>query len=138
GVWYFLKNCLKGHLRNDRGRMLTMGAGVPTMGVEEYRRIIENMKPGGPLLGDAETWEDLQKSQSIIVGSPDTVAATLIDLVETAQAGNFLIQFHMGNMDNALARKSTRLFAEEVMPRIRAHSSKFFGEVYPELEREMA
>ncbi len=138
GVWYFLKNCLKGHLRSDKGRMLTMGAGVPTMGVDEFRRILEVSKAGGPMLGDAETWEDLQKSQSIIVGSPDTVTKTLIDLVETAQAGNFLIQFHMGNMDNALARKSTRLFAEEVMPRVRAHSSKFFGEAYPQLEREMA
>lgn len=138
GVWYFLKNCLKGHLRNDKGRMLTMGAGIPNMAPDEYRKILEFTKAGGALLGDAETWDDLKSSQSIIVGSPDTVAETLIDLVETAQAGNFLIQFHMGNMDNQLARKSTRLFAEEVMPRLRAHSSKFFGEHYPALEREMA
>src|SRR5439155_238487 len=28
GVWYFLKNCLKGHLRRQ-GRQLTYGPGVP-------------------------------------------------------------------------------------------------------------
>ena len=30
GVWYFIKNTLKGHLRNE-GRMLTFGVGVPSM-----------------------------------------------------------------------------------------------------------
>ncbi len=38
GVWYFLKNCLKGHLRNLNGRSLTAGPGIPNMEISDYPR----------------------------------------------------------------------------------------------------
>ena len=73
GVWYFLKNCLKGHLRNFQGRSMTFGPAVPNVDLADYRRVLENTKPGRAMLGDADDWEALIKAQSIIVGSPDTV-----------------------------------------------------------------
>jgi len=68
GVWYFLKNCLKGHLRRE-GRQLTFGPGIPYIPPAEFRNYLKFTDPTTKLLGDAETWEELQASQSIIVGS---------------------------------------------------------------------
>ncbi len=122
GVWYFLKNCLKGHLRNESGRSMTGGPGVPNMEIGDYRRLLEASKPGGPMLGDADDWAALQKAQSIIVGSPETVYRQIIDLIRETQVGNLLIQFHFGNMRDDIARNSMRLFATEVAPRLRDDS----------------
>lgn len=134
GVWYFIKNCLKGHLRSEKGRSLTMGPGIPNMDPSDYRRILENSKPGGRMLGDASDFKELQASQSIIVGGPESVYRQIMGILEQAHTGTLLIQFHMGNMRNDLARKSMRLFATEVAPRLREDSRKLFAKAYPELE----
>ena len=46
----------------------------------------------------------------------------------------------MGNMADALTRKSMRLFADQVAPRLREDSAKLFAREFPALERtpEMA
>jgi alkanesulfonate monooxygenase SsuD/methylene tetrahydromethanopterin reductase-like flavin-dependent oxidoreductase (luciferase family) len=133
GVWYFHKNCLKGHLRNFNGRSLTSGPGIPNMEIADYRRLLENTTPGRTMLGDVEDWDALQKAQSIIVGSPDTVYRQIMDLIREAQIGNLLIQFHLGNMRDELARKSMRLFATEVAPRLREESEVAFASYGREL-----
>ena len=133
GVWYFLKNCLKGHLRTDKGRTLTFGPGIPNMALDDYRRFLETSKPGGRMLGDAETWADLKRSQSIIAGSPETVTRQIMDILTQAQVGTLLIQFHMGNMSDAIVRNSMRLFATKVAPEVRAQSARLFGKAYPQL-----
>jgi alkanesulfonate monooxygenase SsuD/methylene tetrahydromethanopterin reductase-like flavin-dependent oxidoreductase (luciferase family) len=102
------------------------------MAVSDYRRLLENSKPGGAMLGDVEDWEALQKAQSIIVGSPETVYRQIMDFIRVTQVGNLLIQFHMGNMRDDLARKSMRLFATEVAPRLREESRVAFASHYPE------
>ena len=133
GVWYFLKYCLKGHLRRA-GRTLTFGPGVPSQSVASWRAFLENSTPGAPMLGDADSWEDLERKASIIVGGPATVIEKLWPLVEEARVGNLLIQFHFGNMDGGLARKSMRLFAAEVAPELRARSAALFAREYPMLQ----
>ncbi len=130
GVWYFLKNCLKGHLRAEKGRPMTWGAGIPSMGEAEYRRFLETTTPGRPLLGDAQSWDDLKQSQSIMVGSPQTVTRQIMSLINQAHVGRLLIQFHIGNMADDLTRKSTRLFAERVAPQLRAQSAELFARQY--------
>jgi hypothetical protein len=47
--------------------------------------------------------------------------------------GNLLIQFHMGNMRDDLARKSMRLFATQVAPRLRQDSREVFASAFNEL-----
>ena len=133
GVWYFLKYCLKGHLRRA-GRTLTFGPGVPSQSVASWRAFLESSTPGAPMLGDADSWEDLERKASIIVGGPATVIEKLWPLVEEARVGNLLIQFHFGNMDGGLARKSMRLFAGEVAPELRARSAALFAREYPMLQ----
>ena len=97
GVWYFLKNCLKGHLRRE-GRQLTFGPGIPYIPPAEFRNYLKFSDPTTPLLGDADDWDDLERSQSIIVGSPETVYRRILDIIEHAKSGHLLIQFHLGNM----------------------------------------
>jgi len=125
GVWYFLRNCLKGHQRRV-GRQLTFGPGVPYIPPEEFRQYLANTDPTTPLLGDTEDWSDLERSQSIITGSPDTVFRRFMDILEQAPVGHLLIQFHMGNMPDELARNSMRLFWSEVAPRLKEASRKLF------------
>jgi alkanesulfonate monooxygenase SsuD/methylene tetrahydromethanopterin reductase-like flavin-dependent oxidoreductase (luciferase family) len=137
GVWYFLKNCLKGHLRRE-GRQLTFGPGIPYIAPEEFRNYLKFSDPNSKLLGDAEDWDELSASQSIIVGSPDTVHRRILDILEQSKVGHLLIQFHLGNMDDALARKSMQMFATKVAPRLREDSAKLFGSHFPGLERQLA
>ena len=132
GIWYFLRNCLKGHLRT-RGRTLTWGPGVPSASPESWRGFLERWEFGADQLGDARSWDELDRRGSIIVGGPATVRDRLIDVVERAQAGNLLIQFHFGNMKDEIARKSMRLFAEEVAPALRARSAEIFARDFPRM-----
>ena len=137
GVWYFLKNCLKGHLRTE-GRQLTFGPGVPYIPTKAWRQYLETSKPGRKLLGDADTWEELESSNSIIVGGPDTVYERLRELVDSSNVGNLLIQFHIGNMSDDITRGSMTRFAEQVAPRLRDYSARVFAERFPESEEDMA
>ena len=63
-----------------------------------------------------------------------------MDILTHSKVGNLLIQFHLGNMADALTRKSMRLFATEVAPRLRADSAKLFTREFGEASRtpEMA
>jgi alkanesulfonate monooxygenase SsuD/methylene tetrahydromethanopterin reductase-like flavin-dependent oxidoreductase (luciferase family) len=137
GVWYFLKNCLKGHLRRE-GRQLTFGPGVPYIPAPAWKEYLKGSQPGRPLLGDVANWEELDASESIIVGSPETVYRRIWKTVERAKAGNLLIQFHIGNMPADLARKSMELFARKVAPALRQESSKLFEEEFGAVGEERA
>ena len=137
GIWYFLRNCLKGHQRRE-GRQLTYGPGVPYIPSSEWREFLASTDPTTPLLGDTEDWDDLQRSQSILVGSPDTIAERIIGILEAAPVGNLLMQFHLGNMKDDLVRKSMRLFADEVAPRLRATTGAMFAEQFPDNRRAAA
>ena len=88
------------------------------------------------MLGDTQDWSDLQRSQSIIVGSPDTVYRRFMDVLEHAPVGHLLIQFHMGNMPDACARKSQRLFWTEVAPRLKEATGKKYAELFGEQQRQ--
>ncbi len=137
GVWYFLKNCLKGHIRS-RGRQLTFGPGVPYIPTRAWRQYLETSTPGRKLLGDLETWEELDSSNSIIVGGPETVLERLKDLVDKTDVGNLLIQFHLGNMSDAITRASMERFATRIAPALREHSSRRFASRFPHMEDDMA
>jgi alkanesulfonate monooxygenase SsuD/methylene tetrahydromethanopterin reductase-like flavin-dependent oxidoreductase (luciferase family) len=131
GIWYFLKNCLKGHLRKE-GRTLTFGPGVPSTSVRSWEQYLKNADPNAKMLGDAKDWEELDAWGSITYGSPKTVREKLWSLIEQAGVGNLLIQFHFGNMRPELARKSMRLFATEVAPALRKDSAALFAREYAE------
>ncbi len=137
GVWYFLRNCLKGHLR-QKGRHMTFGPCAPSMSVKSWEAYLKNRKPDEKLLGDAADWDELNSWGAITAGSPKTVREKLWSLIEQAGVGNLLMQFHFGNMKPELARKSMRLFAAEVAPYLREQSRQLFAKDYPQLEAQAA
>jgi alkanesulfonate monooxygenase SsuD/methylene tetrahydromethanopterin reductase-like flavin-dependent oxidoreductase (luciferase family) len=85
-----------------------------------------------------ENWEELEASQSIIVGSPETVTNRIRALIERAKVGNLLIQFQFGNMPDHLARKNMTLFAEKVAPILRHDSAKQFTREFPGINIEQS
>ncbi|MCA1647983.1 MAG: LLM class flavin-dependent oxidoreductase, partial [Chloroflexi bacterium] len=130
GIWYFLRNCLKGHLRR-KGRMLTFAPGATS--VRSWEAYLRNSDPTAKMLGDADDWAELDGMGSIIVGSPETVRRRLWEYVQECQVGYFMIQFHIGNMAPAVVRKSQQLFATEVAPYLRAESADLFAKAFPQL-----
>ena len=123
-VFYFTRNCLKGHQRR-KGRRLTMAPGG--LSPSSWQLYLENSVVGAKMLGDAENWKDIDEMGSIFVGSPDTVFDKLWEFVDEANIGNLLIQFHIGNLSKEKTLKSQQLFAEKVLPRLRAESKKLFA-----------
>ena len=117
GVWYFLKNCLKGHLRRE-GRQLTYGPGVPSSPQRLGASISRAISPA------ENSWAMWKTGRSSTPPSRSSSAARkhdrrIQDLIESAKVGNLLIQFQLGNMPDHLARKSMKLFAEKVAPALR-------------------
>lgn len=129
GVFYFLHNCLKGHLRR-KGRSLLNAPGA--MSPQSFAQAMERWDPDQPALGDCETWEDVDRSGSIFVGAPNTVRERLWEYVRDGRVGHLLIQFHMGNMPHETVLKSQELFAREVMPWLRQRSAELFAREYPD------
>jgi alkanesulfonate monooxygenase SsuD/methylene tetrahydromethanopterin reductase-like flavin-dependent oxidoreductase (luciferase family) len=129
GVFYFLHNCLKGHMRR-KARNLVQAPGSTSPA--SYSQMARRWDPTRALLGDCETWEQVDASGSIFVGAPNTVRERLWEYVRDGRVGHLLIQFHMGNMPHETVLKSQALFAREVMPWLRERSAELFGREYPD------
>lgn len=67
----------------------------------------------------AMSWDQLVNDGYVIAGSPDTVVGQMKELIHTLRVGNIFCLIHVGNMPKDKCMRSTRLFAEEVMPRLR-------------------
>jgi len=61
---------------------------------------------------------------SMLVGSPETVANKLIDMIETLNLDRFLLHLPLGSMPHEDIMKAIKLFGEEVAPKVRAHFNK--------------
>ncbi len=55
----------------------------------------------------------------LIAGSPETIASHIEHLVETTNIDYFVAAFRWGDLTAEESAKSLRLFAEEVMPRLK-------------------
>ncbi|MGE0422159.1 MAG: LLM class flavin-dependent oxidoreductase [Reyranellaceae bacterium] len=66
------------------------------------------------------TWKDLVDQGYVIAGSPKTVYDRMVDLAKTLRVGNIFGLFQVGDMPGDKVRHSTKLFAEQVMPRLKA------------------
>ncbi|TXL76742.1 LLM class flavin-dependent oxidoreductase [Vineibacter terrae] len=75
------------------------------------------------------TWKDLVDQGYVIAGSPQTVYDRMVDLAKTLRVGNIFALFQVGDMPGDKVRHSTQLFAEKVMPRLKA-------EMFPEWRNE--
>lgn len=68
-----------------------------------------------------ETWDQIEQGAYAIVGSPETVRDKLIDHMGKLGTGNLLGIFQLGSLPHELTVKSMTMFAESVLPALRAH-----------------
>ena len=77
-------------------------------------------------------WGELIESGRVIAGSPETVRQRMEDLIKGLRVGNVFCLMQMGDMPKDKVQHSTRLFAEQVMPKLRnvfpeyANDSRFW------------
>jgi alkanesulfonate monooxygenase SsuD/methylene tetrahydromethanopterin reductase-like flavin-dependent oxidoreductase (luciferase family) len=98
------------------GRYLSPPGYVST---EEYLR-----RAASALSSDhANTWDSMVSIGRIICGSPQTVADTIAAWAEEAGSSRILLTLQHGDMPEWKTVKNMTLFAEEVIPRIRARAT---------------
>jgi alkanesulfonate monooxygenase SsuD/methylene tetrahydromethanopterin reductase-like flavin-dependent oxidoreductase (luciferase family) len=98
------------------GRYLSPPGYVST---EEYLR-----RAASALSSDhANTWDSMVAIGRIICGSPQTVADTIAAWAQEAGSSRILLTLQHGDMPEWKAVKNMTLFAEEVIPRIRARAT---------------
>jgi alkanesulfonate monooxygenase SsuD/methylene tetrahydromethanopterin reductase-like flavin-dependent oxidoreductase (luciferase family) len=74
--------------------------------------------------GTEASWEDMVEISRIACGSPDTVADTIARWAEDAGCGRINVVLEHANMPEWMTVKNMTLFANEVIPRIRAKGSR--------------
>jgi len=74
----------------------------------------ENMKKYQNL-----TWADLVEGGYVIAGSPATVVDRMKEMITSLRLGHVFCLMHNGNQPDWKTRYSTKLFAEQVMPKLR-------------------
>ena len=74
----------------------------------------------GKFLGNVETRQQIESGVYAIVGSPATVRQRLEENIRKLGVGNLLGLFQLGTLPGELTRKNMRMFAEEVMPHLKA------------------
>jgi alkanesulfonate monooxygenase SsuD/methylene tetrahydromethanopterin reductase-like flavin-dependent oxidoreductase (luciferase family) len=66
------------------------------------------------------TWKELVEGGHVIAGSPETVRQRMEELIKGLNVGNIFCLMHVGNMPADKCMYSTKLFAEKVMPKLKA------------------
>jgi len=80
---------------------------------------------GGFDVGAKKSWKDLVDQGYIIAGSPKTVRERLTEAVKTLRCGHLMCLLQIGSMPQELVRRSTDLFAREVIPHVRGLWSEY-------------
>jgi alkanesulfonate monooxygenase SsuD/methylene tetrahydromethanopterin reductase-like flavin-dependent oxidoreductase (luciferase family) len=57
----------------------------------------------------------------VIIGSPDEVAEQLREVATNLNVGHLMLLLQFGNMSKDLTRYNTKLFADQVMPKLKGH-----------------
>ena len=106
-LWYFVKRLLP-------------GITIQPPGYTSVRSLGNILKSAGTFMLNLETWDQVVDGQYAIVGSPETVTDMLIENLGRLGTGNLLGLFQLGTLPHDLTKKNLRLFAEQVIPKLRA------------------
>jgi len=74
--------------------------------------------------GTHATWDDMVNIGRIACGSPDTVADTIVSWCQEADCSRVNVVFENGDMPEWKTVKNMTMFAEEVVPRIKARLAR--------------
>lgn len=97
---------------------LALPGGIDIRGVEAIMRdpgdfgIYSKMKTA--------SFSELMEAGSVVCGSPDTVAETLLSHAREYRIGNLHAMLQFGSMSNELAQDNIDLFSSAVMPRLKS------------------
>jgi len=69
----------------------------------------------------------------VIVGSPDEVVEQLREVAETLNVGHLMLLLQFGNMSKQLTKYNTKLFADQVMPKMKSLFSEWNDRWWPQL-----
>jgi alkanesulfonate monooxygenase SsuD/methylene tetrahydromethanopterin reductase-like flavin-dependent oxidoreductase (luciferase family) len=106
-LWYFVKRLLP-------------GITIQPPGYTSVRSLGNILKGAGSFMLNLETWDQVVEGQYAIVGSPETVTDLLRENLGRLGTGNLLGLFQLGTLPHDLTKKNLALFAEQVMPKLRA------------------
>jgi alkanesulfonate monooxygenase SsuD/methylene tetrahydromethanopterin reductase-like flavin-dependent oxidoreductase (luciferase family) len=68
---------------------------------------------------NATQMEDIVERGYVVVGSPDEVVEQLTEVATSLNVGHLMLLLQYGNMNKALTKYNTKLFAETVLPKLR-------------------
>src|SRR6185436_12808988 len=77
------------------------------------------------------TFGELVERGYIVAGSPQTVVDRINDMADKINVGHLMALLHFGNMSKETTLYNTRMFATEVMPRLRARFSEWEDRWFP-------
>ncbi len=92
---------------------------APVPGIQTDRSFEFRRHPGSEIPPPGTPFEKLRDEGFIVCGDPDYVTEWLAKDMKTAGYGHFLGMFRVGKNRHVNVMKSKRLFAQEVMPRLR-------------------
>ena len=80
--------------------------------------------------------EDIVERGYVIVGSPDEVVEQLREVADNLNVGHLMLLLQYGNMSKELAKYNTKLFAEQVMPKLQPDVLRVGGQLVAEADGE--
>lgn len=101
-------------------RKLLKGLIVFPPGYTSARSMARIKQALSKFMATCETRKQLEDGGYVVVGSPDTVRQKLESYLKELGVGNLLGLFQLGTMPTEMAKKNMTLFADEVMPGLRA------------------
>jgi alkanesulfonate monooxygenase SsuD/methylene tetrahydromethanopterin reductase-like flavin-dependent oxidoreductase (luciferase family) len=111
-VDYFFNRCLHVHTAFADPPGYRTVATIKSGALNQYKPLTPDA------LGELP-WKQLLDEGNIIAGSPATVRERMEDLIKSLHVGHVFLLFQIGSMPGELVNHSSRLFAEQVMPKLR-------------------
>jgi len=68
----------------------------------------------------------------VIIGSPDQVAEQLREVAVNLNVGNLMLLLQFGNMSKEVSKYNTKLFADQVMPKLKGQFSEWENRWWPQ------
>ena len=106
-LWYFVDKLLKGLVVFPPGYTSAKSMARISKGLTKF-------------LGSVKTRKEVEDGGYAFVGSPATVRERLVETIRQLGVGNLLGLFQLGTLPADLTRKNMTLFAEKVLPHLRA------------------
>ena len=80
---------------------------------------------------NATQMEEIVERGYVIIGSPDEVVEQLTEVATSLNVGHLMLLLQYGNMNKALTKYNTKLFAEAVMPKLRTLFAQWEDDWWP-------